>query len=439
VRTPSATATLDAGPRPRGIEPGIVDLDRTSSRIPPAAPDDPYALPRAASLEEIEATDVAPSVNGAEAEAPAAEVTAPPPVPAGPPRLVIADAPPPPIAAAPAAPATTPEAPGLRFEAPAIQPAAPEPQPEPAAAPEHPGMARVFRAGDRDAAGHALVAAAHAYDELGQYDSAATIYRSLGRSSHAGVPVLEQWLRNCELRDDPVEAAQVACELGDRALSDGDEGRARTWFSRAAQLDPSNALAHRRLERLAGGAAAPGPAPAVPHAPVAAAPPPAAAPAPAAEPAEASPGPDVGRVEVAVGRGQAVTFDLGSLVAEFQRGVEAQLSYREMGLLEQAVEAFRTAAQDPGFIHRSAEMIGRCMLDQGRFDDAAQEFESALASTQLPPHAAADLRYHLGLAHEAAGRPDRALAEFERVYAAQPSYPDVAQKIRELRKALENH
>jgi hypothetical protein len=44
------------------------------------------------------------------------------------------------------------------------------------------------------------------------------------------------------------------------------------------------------------------------------------------------------------------------------------------------------------------------------------------------------MRYHLGLALEAAGRGEEALAEFERVYAAQASYPDVAMKIRVLRK-----
>ena len=48
------------------------------------------------------------------------------------------------------------------------------------------------------------------------------------------------------------------------------------------------------------------------------------------------------------------------------------------------------------------------------------------------------LRFQLGLAHEVAGHAPEALAEFERVYAVQPNYPDVAQKIRVLRRTLEN-
>lgn len=326
---------------------------------------------------------------------------------------------------------TSGEGPGIQFEAPGEAESA---------APQNAGLGRVeqllaqaqelFRAGHREAAGLALADAAREYDTLGQHDSAATIYRSLSKGAHAGAEIMMSWLRNCELRGDKVEAAQVACELGDRALNDGDGDGARRWFERAAAFDPANAHAQRRLQRLA--------------------PPAAAAAAPAAPPAPKAPPPEVGRVEVAVGRGEAVTFDLGSLVSEFQRGVEMQLAgdaqghydigmaYREMGLLEQAVEAFRTAAQDPAFAPRSAEMIGRCLLDQGRFDEAAHEFSAALELGHTGPELAADLRYQLGLAHEAAGRLEAALGEFERVYAAQSSYPDVALKIRVLRKTLGN-
>lgn len=320
------------------------------------------------------------------------------------------------------------DAPGIQFDDPAR--ATPE---------RSAGLGRVeqllaqaqelFRAGHREAAGLALADAAREYDAIAQHDSAATIYRSLSKGAHAGAEIMMAWLRNCELRGDRVEAAQVACELGDRALNDGDADGAKRWFERAGAFDPANPHAQRRLKRLTPQAPepAPDPAPAAPDAPS-----------------------EMGRVEVAVGRGEAVTFDLGSLVSEFQRGVEMQLSgdaqghydigmaYREMGLLEQSVEAFRTASQDPAFAPRCAEMVGRCMLDQGRFDEAAEEFASALELGQAGPELSADLRYQLGLAHEAAGRLEAALGQFEMVYEAQSNYPDVALKIRVLRKTLGN-
>jgi hypothetical protein len=59
------------------------------------------------------------------------------------------------------------------------------------------------------------------------------------------------WLRNCEVRNERQEAGQVACELGERALNDGDQQGAKRRFERARAFDPTNALADRRLQRLA--------------------------------------------------------------------------------------------------------------------------------------------------------------------------------------------
>jgi tetratricopeptide (TPR) repeat protein len=114
------------------------------------------------------------------------------------------------------------------------------------------------------------------------------------------------------------------------------------------------------------------------------------------------------------------------------------MTYREMGLPDQAMECFRAAAGDPTFAERSAEMIGRALLDQGRFDEAAEEFTRALETLPGASQNGVGLRFHLGLAHEVAGRTAAALAEFERVYAVQPNYPDVVQKIRVLRRTLES-
>src|SRR5262249_18044435 len=160
------------------------------------------------------------------------------------------------------------------------------------------------------------------------------------------------------------------------------------------------------------------------------------------------PQPPTQRVELAVGRGEAVTFDLGALIPEFQRGIEAQLSgdaqghydlamaYREMGLLDHAVESFRMALAHPALTHRAAEMLGRCLLDQGRFDDATAELAAALERPGLDVEGMLGLRYLLGLAHEAAGRPQDAVAELEKGFAVQPNYHDVAPKLRDLRKTL---
>ncbi|TMQ74231.1 MAG: tetratricopeptide repeat protein [Candidatus Eisenbacteria bacterium] len=300
------------------------------------------------------------------------------------------------------------------------------------------GLAQTeFRAGNRERAATILTQAAQAFEAFDRLDNAASIYRSLCNGPHATPQMMELWLRNCERREDRREAGQVACDLGDRALQEDDLDRARAWFERAARFDQNNLVARRRLERLGPGSTA---RLDEVTAPVAREPEP--------EP-ELSQGSADGKVHVALDRSQAVSYDLASTLAEFQRGVESLLSgdaqahydlavaYREMGLTQQAIESFRFAAKEPAFKLRAAEMIGHCLLEEGRFEDAARELGEALADTALDAASGVGIRFQLGLALEAAGRLPEALAEFERVFEVQASYPDAAQKVRALRKHLE--
>ena len=301
------------------------------------------------------------------------------------------------------------------------------------------GLAQtVFRAGNADRAAEILARAAQGYEAFDRLDNAASIYRSLCSGPHGTTAMLELWLRNCERREEWREAGQVACDLGDRAINGDQLEEARTWFERAASLDPENLVSRRRLERLR---------PAVTETPVAETL--TTETAEEVDEAVAARESGDGRINVAMDRGQAVSFDLAATLAEFQRGVESQLSgdaqahydlamaYREMGLTQQAIEAFRFAATDPGFKLRAAEMIGHCLLSEGRFDEAERELGEALADAALDSGSGVGIRFQLGLALEAAGRSQEALAQFEQVFEIQASYPDVAQKIRGLRKIQE--
>jgi tetratricopeptide (TPR) repeat protein len=283
-----------------------------------------------------------------------------------------------------------------------------------------------FRAGDRDKASQALVEAAVTYETLGRLDSAATIFRSLGRGAHSPHEVMRLWLANCEKRNDRTEGSQVACELGDRALNEGQEAQARTWFEHAAAIDPTNETARRRIQRMNGAASKVMPVP----------------------PASATPSHETGRVEVALGRSQAVTFDLGGLLEEFQRGVESQLdgdtqghydlgmAYREMGLQDQAVDAFLIAVRDPRLAGRAHEMIGRCHADTGAHDAAVQEFTEALGHGPLDGAGEAELRLQLGLSMAALGDFASAVQQLEIADKRYPGRSDVAERLAEWRRTF---
>jgi tetratricopeptide (TPR) repeat protein len=281
------------------------------------------------------------------------------------------------------------------------------------------------------------------------------------------------WFENCRRRGDRTEGARVACDLGDEAAGRGDLVTAREWFGRARSLDSNLETAAERLRAL-GVSVEPGPgagaAPAngaaarsdlgrtsapsgpprlsVPTAPRSSASGAAAAPsasAPAGPMAESDPD----RIEITYGYGVDDNLDLSGLVETFRREVQAQVSgdaqshyalgvsYLEMGLIDQAIESFRAAAEEPTLKGQASELIGRCHMDHGRFEEAATEFRTALDQPGIAGESALKLRFELGLALEAAGRLDEGLTEFDRVYAAQPNYPDVALKIRSLRRALE--
>ena len=280
-----------------------------------------------------------------------------------------------------------------------------------------------FRTGNRVAASLALVEAAQAYEALGRLDSAATIFRSLGRGAQAPVEVIELWLANCEKRGDQLEGSQVACELGDRALNDGQDARARGWFEHAAALDPANDTARRRLIRLS-------PRPG------------------ASTTAPAANGEPAGRVEVAVGRGEATTFDLEGLLAEFQRGVDTQLegdaqghydmgmAYREMGLHEQALDSFRIAQRDPRLALLCHEMSGRSLAESGQHEAAVREFTMGLRAPGLDAAGEAELRYLTAMSLAALGDPAGAVAQLEIADMRFPGRADVVQRLAEWRRAF---
>jgi tetratricopeptide (TPR) repeat protein len=110
------------------------------------------------------------------------------------------------------------------------------------------------------------------------------------------------------------------------------------------------------------------------------------------------------------------------------------MTYRQMGLLDEAVAEFRQSARDPAFAIKCTDMLGRCLLERGDFGAAIAEFERGLSLPGLSADSGLSFRFSLGLVLEASGRSVEALEQFEAVFAAQPNYPDVAAKIRELRR-----
>ena len=151
-------------------------------------------------------------------------------------------------------------------------------------------------------------------------------------------------------------------------------------------------------------------------------------------------------VAEATGAGKGNDVSIEELFKEFQRGVAEQvqeedydthfnlgLAYREMGLLDEAIGEFQLSAKSPDYLVESASMIGACFLDKGLPEQAAEWYQRALATSNLPIETEFGLRYELGRAHEQAGNTAAALACFSEVLAVNPAFRDVVERVSKLR------
>ena len=126
-------------------------------------------------------------------------------------------------------------------------------------------------------------------------------------------------------------------------------------------------------------------------------------------------------------REQVATGDLDEHVAgeQFQLG----LTYRQMGMLDEAIEALEVAVRSPQFRFEAGLLLGRMCQEQGVSDKAISWLELA---SQVPAPTVEDSRalmYELGEVMEAVGETGRALAVFRELQAEAGAYRDVGTRV----------
>jgi pilus assembly protein FimV len=127
--------------------------------------------------------------------------------------------------------------------------------------------------------------------------------------------------------------------------------------------------------------------------------------------------------------------------AEFKKGLEKVvkpedvdthydlgIAYKEMGLMDDAISEFTIARK--GCVGKKKEidclsMAGMLHVMKGDFPMAVDAFMQALTSEHASGEVEKATRFELGMAYEGAGQPGRALAQFLKVQASDPSYREV--------------
>ncbi|MGH7204906.1 MAG: tetratricopeptide repeat protein [Nitrospiraceae bacterium] len=101
------------------------------------------------------------------------------------------------------------------------------------------------------------------------------------------------------------------------------------------------------------------------------------------------------------------------------------VAYKDMGLLEEAVEELNLAAKGTECALDASIMLAACLKEQGTNRAAISYLEQALADPHCKGEKAVSVRYELGILYEAEGRFDSALRILETI----PTFQDVPQRI----------
>ena len=130
------------------------------------------------------------------------------------------------------------------------------------------------------------------------------------------------------------------------------------------------------------------------------------------------------------------------LFSAFREGVEKQvkvddydthynlgIAYKEMMLIDPAIEEFKIAMGDPERTLECCSMLSICEQARGDLAAAVSWLQQGILAPGFPPEDCVGLRYDLGEIYLLQGHKDLALEEFNAVHEMDPDYRDVAARL----------
>ncbi|MCP4006055.1 MAG: tetratricopeptide repeat protein [bacterium] len=108
------------------------------------------------------------------------------------------------------------------------------------------------------------------------------------------------------------------------------------------------------------------------------------------------------------------------------------IAYKEMGLLEDSIRELEIVRRSGTMGINALSLMAHCKLELGRFGEAETDLQTALTMVASGDEIGTSLRYDLGEVLLAANKREQALAAFQAVASADPTFRDVTARISEL-------
>jgi tetratricopeptide (TPR) repeat protein len=105
------------------------------------------------------------------------------------------------------------------------------------------------------------------------------------------------------------------------------------------------------------------------------------------------------------------------------------VAFKNMGLLDEAMEEFALSMKSHDFFSDSCLMLAVCLKEQGRCESASSQLELLLKDPKCQGAKAQAIRYELGLLYEA----QEQWGQAAKIYESIPTFHDVPQRLESAR------
>ncbi|MFL5582200.1 MAG: tetratricopeptide repeat protein [Gemmatimonadaceae bacterium] len=326
----------------------------------------------------------------------------------------------------------------------------------------------LLESGDRDAGLRELDAVLVGYERANDLESARSVAEEIIRVDPASVRHHQKRVEYAFRANDKPRLVEAYMSLADALVRAGQSDKARAVYQRVLDLAPDDIRAQAALSAYADVPAEPPPARRSTAGPASRASSADARVAPAGLADVPAVGGDAGGDFVNLGdwlredEGPKSTrmvteereptgdeqADFADMLKRFKQGVaenvdeedyashyDLGVAYKEMGLVDEAIAEFQKALRSPELKIRTYEALGQCFIEKEQFQVASTILARALGERGVGDDQLVGVLYLLGFANEANQKKDDAVAYYQRVFAVDIQFRDVADRLNALDKA----